>query len=59
MTDTDLRQDVIFMLILIAVVGLAIGILSSAPVQRMQFIKDCSDTYTVEHCQELWNLGNG
>jgi len=59
MNDLDLRQDTLFMLILILVVGSAFAMLSSEPWQKREFIKDCSDTYTAEHCLELWEMGNG
>jgi len=57
--DNDLRQDTIFMLILILVVGSAFAMLSSEPWQKRQFIQDCSDTYSIKHCESLWKMGNG
>lgn len=57
MTD-DLSEEVwavIGALMIIAMLLLFAG----EPLQKRGFVKDCSDTYSADECQRIWEMGNG
>lgn len=59
MNDEELKKDTIVALILICALAVAFAVSSGEGFQRRLFLSDCGDTYTQEHCEKLWRMGNG
>jgi len=59
MNDQQLKHDTLVALVVIMILGMAYFAITSESVEHRNFIEDCSDTYSQQHCEELWEMGNG
>ena len=46
--------------VVVGALVLAVWLFYHSPnVQRWRFLHDCTETYELEHCEDVWDQGNG
>lgn len=58
MNDRQMKHDVVVILIMLVLVGLSYAVVTSKTFQEYQFLRDCSERWPQEYCEELWSMGN-
>ncbi len=59
MNDQELQNEIKTILLVLLIIGVAFGLWSGQYGQKYRFLNDCGERYSPEHCEELWEMGNG